>query len=124
MVSILLYIIILTLMLASLEMIGQVYAQKFFIGVKTGGTNFYPYLVVPVASYFCISYILSISYYFEEIGTMNNLWSAISIICFTIFGYYLGETVSTRNIIGISITLIGICVLLYDSYTKDFSKKN
>jgi multidrug transporter EmrE-like cation transporter len=80
-------------------------------------TKVFIYMILAFTCYFGISFLLSLSYNFEEIGLINNLWSALSIIMFTLFGYYYwNERVSMNNIIGIIIVLLGILLLVYNSY--------
>jgi multidrug transporter EmrE-like cation transporter len=110
----LVYVFGLVFLIVVCEIIGQYHLKEY----EEYRTSYY--LFISFASYFIISLLLTVSYNFRNIGFVNNMWCALSIIVFTIFGYYFWEeTVTQNNIIGICIILSGVVLLTYDSYLND-----
>ncbi|AYV76440.1 MAG: hypothetical protein Terrestrivirus6_66 [Terrestrivirus sp.] len=110
----LVYIIALVLTMTIYRVIGQSSLKQF-----VGNQHSYHYLLISFLAYYIISLLLSYMYNFENVGIVNNLWAAFSIVAFTSLGYFIwNETVTIKNIIGIFIILIGIGLLLFDIYVN------
>ena len=70
------------------------------------------FLIGGLAAYVCVSLLLVQSFRFEGMGMVNVLWSAFSVVFVVTTGVVLfAETVSTVEILGIAMVVIGVCIL-------------
>lgn len=69
------------------------------------------YLIIGGILYFIIAIIFSNALESNKIANINVYWNISSTILTIALGYYFSECLSTTNIIGIGICLIGIVVM-------------
>lgn len=109
------FLIFYALLISIFELIGQVNEKRFFDDFVQNNYHIH-FILITFVSYFCISYLLSVSYGFRNMGTINQLWSATSIIIFAMYGYIIGETFTLRQIMGLIISIIAITIIVVETY--------
>jgi multidrug transporter EmrE-like cation transporter len=112
------YIAVIGFFLAILELLGQV-SEKDFFDILKNDNRYTLHIIITILCYFGVSYLLSLSYNFENVGTMNNLWSAMSIVIFALYGFIIGEKFTKIQLTGFLFALIGITIIVVDSYHKE-----
>ena len=101
---ILYYIIFISLF----EAIGQLCLKKFHL--NNGKLLRYIYLFITVAMYAGVWILLCYCYDKEgKLGSINLMWSCMSIICVMIFGYvFLQEKIEYHDVLAILFALLAI----------------
>jgi multidrug transporter EmrE-like cation transporter len=69
--------------------------------------------------YAVVGFFLLRAYEYGNMGTVNVIWGAISIISVMLVGkFYFDEHISTSDIIGAVFVFIGLIIMLYDEITS------
>jgi len=106
-----LYIIILVILLTAIESFSQ-YNLKLF-----NKSNSIYYFLIGALSYVIISAMLSYLFGFEKMGIVNNLWNVCSSISIVIIGYlFFKEKLSTVQLIGVILGILGVALMGIDGY--------
>jgi small multidrug resistance pump len=102
---------------AGLILLGIVLAEAFAqSSVKRYHTNrYYLDFILAVLGYTVVCYFLTKAYSFNQMGTVNAMWSALSVISISIVGYMLfKETYSRNEIIGMLLIVSGLVFINLD----------
>jgi len=94
------------LFVAILDLVGMLSAKYFSI------KNNYCYLFIPVICFGVAAIFISLLLKFQATPVINMLWVTISTILVAIASYFLfKETLSTTQVLGMLIALIGVIML-------------
>jgi hypothetical protein len=71
----------------------------------------------------CLAYLLYKAYDIFSMGEVNALWAAISVILILIMSVNVwGEKITERELVGVSMVIVGICILLYKNIKDETAR--
>lgn len=72
------------------------------------------YFVLGIAFYTVVSFFLVKSFKYEEMGIVNVLWSAFSVLFVVGAGmFFFGEKVSLIEVVAMALIMVGVVILRY-----------
>lgn len=100
----------------SIAIVSEVIATSCLKAAE-GFTRFWPSLVV-VVGYLLAFYLLSLTLKTIPVGVAYAIWSGVGIVLIALSGWlFLGQTLDTPAIIGLSLIVAGVLVINVFSHT-------
>ena len=101
-------LIFLILMVVICEAIAQSSAHML------GHTNDYKYLILGMIFYGIVVFLLSKAHRINNMGTVNGIWSGISILSISLVGYFIfGQKIKTNHILALIIIAVSVSYVGY-----------